>query len=116
MPARIQDEVLQQLDALIQDGIRLVAGYREQEFGPRYSQDPRVHLHSFVTSVAAQVSRIAGRDSEYYRQLIQLPANNADIGWNPQVLPLSQRPLTQISSRVDMHIHRDYLPSRSLVS
>lgn len=121
MPARIQDEVLQQLDALIQDGIRLVAGYREQEFGPRYSQEPRPPLHAFITGVAAQVSRIAGRDSEYYRQLIPLPANNADIGWNPQVVESSlgavqalraavaSGQLESLASRVRSAVHDDML-------
>ncbi len=101
MPARVQDEVLQQLDALIREGARLVAGYRpKQDFGPRYSQEPKPPLHAFVTSVAAQVSRIAGRDSEYYRQLVQLPVANADIGRNPQVVESSLGALQALRSAV----------------
>jgi hypothetical protein len=121
MPAPVQDEVLRQLDALVLEGARLIAGYREQESGQRYSKEPRAPLYSFITTVAAQVSRIAGRDSEYYRQLIQPPADNADIGWNPQVIESSlgavqalrvavaSGQLESLASRVRSAVHDDML-------
>lgn len=72
MPARVQQEVLQRLDRLIADGNRVLNSYRNEH---RWSRLGEHEVRGFVAAVAAEVVRIAGRESEHYRQLAPPPAD-----------------------------------------
>lgn len=120
MPARIQDEVLQQLDALIEEGRSLAGSYVHGGIGGRYSSREASLLFGFVTAARAQVARIAG-NSEFLGQMTPAPQDGRDIRSNPHVVDSSlgalialraavaSGQLESLASRVRSAVHDDML-------
>ena len=69
MPARLQDAVLQRLDALIEQGSQVVQSFKKDQYGALWSTLPEQTVRAFVVAASSEVVRLAGRDSEYFRQL-----------------------------------------------
>jgi hypothetical protein len=70
---KVRDEVLRELEALIEEGQQAIHSYRSGDWGYSYSASEEVDLQTYATSAIAAIERIAGRDSEYYRQLPTRP-------------------------------------------
>jgi len=70
-----REAVLSQLDALIAQGEKITSSYPNEPRLTGMARRTRLAEHevrAFLTSVFAAVERIAGRDSEYYRQLVRI--------------------------------------------
>ena len=71
------EEVLHRLDVLISTGEQVVRSYRDSGQGYIWSGLPEHQLWSFVTGGAAEVERVAGPNSQFYKQLpAALPQGN----------------------------------------
>jgi hypothetical protein len=71
----VREAILSQLDALIAQGEKITHSYPSEPRltgAARRTQLPEHEVRAFLTSVFAAVERIAGRDSEYYRQLVSI--------------------------------------------
>jgi hypothetical protein len=69
----LRDELLAQLDALLAEGQRVVTSYRLDEWSYASSRMSEADIQAFVTSGLAALERIAGKDSEFYRNLPPKP-------------------------------------------
>jgi hypothetical protein len=120
MPARLEDTVLPRLDALIQQGNTVVQSYRDSKWGIS-SHLPEQTLRAFVVAAASEVARVAGRDSEFFRQL-QPPLLDGGAISTVQTVPqaalgvlLALRDavagghLEQLATRVRAALHDDFL-------
>jgi hypothetical protein len=67
-----REVVLSQLDTLISQGERIVRSYRNVEYIPE-SGTPEHEIRAFIATAFAAVERIAGRNSEFYVQLVSIP-------------------------------------------
>lgn len=84
MAGRMQQEVERSLAALIERGKAMVASYQDTKYGYRSSEGEAV-LREFVVAGSAEVARIAGRDSEFFRQLKEPNAGLRGLGEIPLV-------------------------------
>ena len=66
----MKKEVLTQLDALIETGQRLIESYELKVYEYK-SSVPEADLRAFVTSALAAIERIAGKNSQYYKNIPQ---------------------------------------------
>lgn len=73
MPARLQEQVLARIDQLIVEGRRITGSYQQSEYGGPWSNLPEADIRAFLVAGAAEVVRIAGKESEFARQLIPPP-------------------------------------------
>ena len=73
MTPKLKEEVLQHLDALIQEGQGVVAAAHNHSLNQGAPGESRAR--AFMVAAAAEVARIAGRSSEYF---LQLPAPRHD--------------------------------------
>ena len=71
-------EVLTQLDALIKTGDQLTESFESgtSDYHAYKSSRPEARLRAFVTSALATIVRIAGEDSQYYKNIPQEPLSS----------------------------------------
>src|SRR5256885_12008695 len=67
--AGIQEAMLARLDALITKGKRVVGASYVAEMGLMASRLPEEELRAFLAGASAAVEHIAGRDSEFFKQV-----------------------------------------------
>ena len=69
-----KQSVLDQLDELIQRGQPIAESYKLGEMSATpMSKVPEWTIREFVTASSAAIDRIAGRDSQFYRQIVLQP-------------------------------------------
>ena len=75
-----KEEVLTQLDVLIKTGDQLTESFESDTSGYRdyKSSQPEARLRAFVTSALATIVRIAGEDSQYYKNIPREPLSSRD--------------------------------------
>ncbi len=122
MPARLQDEVQSRLDALIQQGHSLVNSYliEEEGWNPESPRD-EYELRQFLVAGAAEISRVAGRECEYLRQLPPPPGADVQVKLNPVLAEATLGALSalrdavagghleQLAAKVRAAVHDDML-------
>jgi hypothetical protein len=74
-----REAALSQLDMLIAQGEEIVRSYRSSEYGVTQTALPEHQIRAFITSAFAAAERIAGQNSEYYRQLVSIPSGKRVI-------------------------------------
>ena len=119
----IKQELLDELDALIQDGQRLDHSYRMADYGSLVSDVPEADFRSFAASTSAAIERITGSGSEYYRCLPPFDPTDplAVPGYNNTKVPamigalvslrhaVDRNLLVSLESRLRANIHDDFL-------
>lgn len=81
-----RDEVLSQLDALIAEGKQAAGSYQMVDDGSSESRMDEADLQAFSTSALAAIERVAGRESEFYRELPAKPKRLAVPGYDDSYL------------------------------
>jgi hypothetical protein len=69
----VRDDILRELDGLIDEGRRMLVSFKIVDWGIAESSANELDLQAFAASGIAALDRIAGRDSEFYRQLSNKP-------------------------------------------
>ncbi len=117
-----KDEVLEQLDDLIPKGQGLAASYK-MDGGAYFSDVPEEQFRSFVTSALAAISRVAGKDSEYYNAIPQdkVADQIANAGFDKSLVPtvvgalqslreaVHKGYLTSLEAKLRANVHDDFL-------
>ena len=85
----VKKDILDQLNALIDEGKRCEASFRMVDMGANESSMPETDLRAFETKSFAAIERIVGKQSEYYRSL---PSNDdpqpiSVPGYTPTFIP-----------------------------
>ena len=126
MQMSIKTEVLTQLDTLIETGQRLINSF-QHEYPTYQSNVSEAELRAFVASALAAIERIAGEDSQYYknipqeRVLLPLAFENYNLSFIPTVAgvlvalrgAVEQGLLQSLESRLRANIHDDFLEQAS---
>ncbi len=103
MTLNLKDDVLAQLDGLIEAGKQLSATFRLTEFGGYQSTAAEEDLRAFVTSALAAVERIAGNDSQYFKNIPTASVGQqiAVAGYDKSFIPTVTGVLASLRSNVD---------------
>ncbi|MCE2503117.1 MAG: DUF4145 domain-containing protein [Chlorobi bacterium] len=121
----MKKEVLTQLDVLIKTGDELTESFKTGAH--RYeSSQPEARLRAFVTSALATIVRIAGEDSQYYKNIPQKPlSSRAGLCCEDVFIEtvtgalmalhnaVDQGLLQSLESRLRANIHDDFLVQAS---
>ena len=99
----LKENVIAQLDGLIDTGQQLSGTFRLTNFGGYESTADEKDLRAFVTSALAAVERIAGNESQYFKNI---PAASVSeqigvAGYNKSFIPTVTGVLTSLRSDVD---------------
>jgi hypothetical protein len=98
----LKDQILNELDALLAEGQRLDDSFRSSGMGHE-SPIPEYEHRAFVTSALSAISRIAGKDSQYY-ELAPKPSTESRIrvaGHSPTIIPGLRGALTSLRAAVE---------------
>jgi hypothetical protein len=95
-----REAALSQLDILITQGEQIIRSYRISGFGGIETQLPERQVRAFITSAFAAVERIAGRNSEYYGQLVSIPPGKRVI-LEPEIPAAAHGALLALRAAVD---------------
>jgi hypothetical protein len=95
-----REAALSQLNALITEGEAVTCSYGITQFGGIQTQLPEHQVRAFITSAFAAVERIAGRNSEYYGQLVNIPAGKRII-LQPEIPAAAHGAVLALRSAID---------------
>ncbi|WP_141491683.1 DUF4145 domain-containing protein [Longimonas halophila] len=118
----VKSQVIEELDSLIEKGKELDDSFYSAKTGVRSSKPESEH-RSFLTASLAAISRIAGRDSEYFESAPKPDMDsNISSGWSkgitiPAMLgslsalkqAVDSELLQSIESRLRASVHDDFL-------
>jgi len=99
----LKTDILNQLDILITEGARIESSFIMGERGTYSSGIPESELRAFVIAALAAITRISGRESEYYTNIPKLKDNQQISlpGFNPTLIPAIQGSLVALKSAVN---------------
>jgi hypothetical protein len=83
----VRDEVLKELEALIEEGKRVVASFKLEEWGNSSSTLDEVDVQAFATLAKAAIVRIAGDDSQFSKLLPKKPDGLSFVGPGETYIP-----------------------------
>jgi hypothetical protein len=118
----LKGDVLNQLDALIQEGQRLLASFK-MDAGSYWSEVPEADFRTFAIKAFAAIDRIAGTNSEFYSKLPDLRGSEplSVPGYHNTRVPgiqgalvalrdaVEKRLLVSLEAAVRANIHDDFL-------
>lgn len=119
----VKDQILKRLDALIGQGNTLLTSFRYGDMGVIQSDLPEADFRTFATAAYSAVCDVCGQDSQYFRMLPVLVANEplSVPGYHNTKVPAMLGSLNALRSAVDggylthlevrlrANIHSDFL-------
>ncbi|HXL08608.1 MAG TPA: hypothetical protein VN966_00115 [Candidatus Bathyarchaeia archaeon] len=97
----MRDDVLKELEALIEEGKRIVASFKLEEWGNSSSMLDEVEVQAFATLAVSAIERIAGQDTNFYKHLPKKPNRLTFTGPGENYIPSITGSLIALRRAVD---------------
>src|SRR6266481_7306893 len=97
----MRDDVLKELEALIEEGKRIVASFKLEDWGNSSSTFDEVEVQAFATLAVSSIERIASQDSNFYKHLPKKPDRLAFAGPGDNYIPSITGSLIALRRAVD---------------